>query len=85
MKEFKYVITDEVGLHARPAGRLVKEAAKYVSKVTISGGKKPVDGKRMMAVMSSGIKHGDEVTVTVEGEDEAEAAAALEAFMKENL
>lgn len=36
MKQFSYTITDEVGIHARPAGLLVKEAKKYASKVTIS-------------------------------------------------
>lgn len=85
MKEFTYVITDELGLHARPAGMLVKEAGKYKSNITLSGGAKKADAKRIMAVMTSGIKCGTKVTVTVEGEDEEEAAAAFEAFMKEQL
>ena len=38
MKEVKYVITDPLGMHARPAGLLVKEAAKCACKVTISVG-----------------------------------------------
>ena len=32
MKQFTYVITDEAGIHARPAGLLVKEAAKFASR-----------------------------------------------------
>ena len=36
MKKFEYVIKDEVGIHARPAGLLVKEAKKYQSKVSIT-------------------------------------------------
>ena len=39
MKSFNYVITDEVGIHARPAGLLVKEAKKYESAVTIVKGR----------------------------------------------
>ena len=35
MKEFKYIITDPLGMHARPAGMLVKAAAPYASKVTV--------------------------------------------------
>ena len=85
MKEVTYVIQDELGLHARPAGMLVKEAAKYKSKVTLCGGQKDADAKRIMAVMSTGIKHGAQITLRIEGEDEEAAAAALELFLKENL
>ena len=66
MKEFKYVVQDELGLHARPAGLLVKEAAKYKSAVTLDSGVKKADAKRIMAVMSMGVKKGVEVTVTIE-------------------
>ena len=52
MKEIKYTVTDPLGIHARPAGLLVKEAAKYASKVSISvGGGAAVDAKRIMGVM----------------------------------
>lgn len=40
MKQFTYVITDEAGIHARPAGLLVKEAAKFASSTTIAKGAK---------------------------------------------
>ena len=36
MKTFEYEITDELGIHARPAGELVKEVKKYESKITIT-------------------------------------------------
>ena len=85
MKEIKYVITDPVGIHARPAGLLVKQAAGFASTITIDNGVKKADAKRLMAVMSMGIKQGHEVTVTVEGADEEAAAAAIEAFLKENV
>ena len=85
MKEFKYVVQDELGLHARPAGLLVKESAKFKSAVTLDSGVKKADAKRIMAVMSMGVKQGVEVTVTIEGEDEDAAFAAIETFFKENL
>lgn len=85
MKQFKYVIQDEVGLHARPAGMLVKEVKASGAKVTISGNDKSADATKLMAVMSMGIKQGMEVEVTVEAENEEEVAAKLEAFFKENL
>lgn len=85
MKSFNYVITDEIGIHARPAGLLVKEAKKYASKATISVGGKSAEATKLMAIMSLGVKQGDKVSVAVEGDDEDTAAAELEKFFKENL
>ncbi len=85
MKEFKYVITDEVGIHARPAGLLVKEAKKYTSEIIITKGDKSAKATSLMKLMGMGVVKGDEVTITVEGEDEDVAAAAIEAFMKANF
>ena len=85
MKEFKYVITDPEGIHARPAGILVKQAASYQSAVKIAKGEKSADAKRIFGVMGLGVKTGEEVTITVEGADEDTAAAELETFFKENL
>ena len=85
MKSFHYVITDEVGIHARPAGMLVKEAKKYESSVMIVKGGKKVDAKKLMMLRGLGVKCQEEVTVEVEGTDEETAAAALETFFKENL
>jgi len=85
MKEFKYVITDEVGIHARPAGLLVKEAKKYTSEIIIAKGDKSAKATSLMKLMGMGVVKGDEVTITVEGEDEDVAAAAIEAFMKANF
>mgnify|MGYP002800500918 FL=1 len=85
MKEFKYVITDPEGIHARPAGILVKQAAGYQSTVKIAKGEKSADAKRIFGVMGLGVKTGEEVTITVEGADEEKAIAELEAFFMENL
>lgn len=85
MKEFKYVITDELGLHARPAGLLVKEAGKFQSAISMDGNGKTGDAKRILGIMSMGIKKGCEVTVKADGSDEEEAIKALEAFFKANL
>lgn len=85
MKEFIYVIADPQGIHARPAGALIKECAKFASKITISKGEKSGDAKRIFAVMGLGAKAGEEIKITAEGEDEAAAVEALEAFLKANL
>ena len=86
MKSFDYVITDPVGIHARPAGILVKEIKKFAgSTVTITKGEKSVNALKLMALMGMGIKQGDTVTVGVEGGDEEAVAAAIEEFFKNNL
>lgn len=85
MKTFDYTIKDAMGIHARPAGLLVKEAAKYESKVSLTKDGKTVDAARLMAVMSLGVKQGQTVTVTVEGSDEENATAGMQKFFKENL
>ncbi len=85
MKEFTHVIADPLGLHARPAGMLVKACAGYASTVTITAPTGKADAKRLMAVMRLAAKQGMELTVSVEGADEEKAAAELEAFLKANL
>lgn len=85
MKGFNYTICDEVGIHARPAAMLAKEAKKFRSKMTITSGTKKVDLTKLMALMAMGIKKGDKVTIEIEGEDEDEAASYLEDFFKQNL
>ena len=79
MKQFTYTIKDELGVHARPAGLLVKLAK------TIEKDGKTCDMRKLMAVMGLGIKQGETITVTVEGEDETVAAEEIAAFLNENV
>ena len=85
MITFNYTLKDPMGLHARPAGQLVKEAKQYRSKVVIRFEEKSADALRMMAVMRLSAKAGDTVSVCVEGEDEAAAAQALQCFFEQNV
>ena len=86
MKKFSYTVQDATGIHARPAGLLVKAAKALDSTITLENavGKSAVATK-LMAVMGLGIKQGDTVTVTVEGGDEEVSVAAMEKFFTENL
>ena len=85
MKTFSYTITDEIGIHARPAGLLVKEAKKYNSIITVSVGDKQADATKLMALMSLGVKNGQTVEVSVEGNDESIAFDNVMNFFRENL
>ena len=86
MMNFDYTLTDPVGIHARPAGILVKEAKKYApTKITVTKGAKSAEATRLMALMGLGCKGGDTVTVACEGGDEAVACEAMKAFFSANL
>ena len=82
MKEFDYTIQDALGIHARPAGQLVKVVKGFASKVTLTKGEKTIDATRLMSLMGMGVKQGDTLHITV---DEAEATETLQKFLKENL
>lgn len=84
MQEIKYKIDDPMGLHARPAGLLVKLAAKYKSDIQLGTPAKMVNAKRIIGVMALTMKQGNELTMTFNGEDEAEAVSAVKAFLEEN-
>lgn len=85
MLEFNYVIKDEIGMHARPAGNLVQFVKGISSTVTLKKGDKSVDANRLFAIMGLGIKHGDQVTFTVEGENEQSDLDDLQAFCEKSL
>ena len=86
MKQFQYVVTDPIGIHARPAGLLVKEAKALDSTIPIEKvGGKSAAATKLMAVMGLGVKTGETITFTIEGGDEEASAAAMEQFCKENM
>jgi phosphocarrier protein len=85
MITFNYTIKDELGIHARPAGILIKEVKKFKSAVTFSHGEKKSDGDKLFAIMKLGVKQGNVLGVTVEGDDEQEAAAAIKTTLETYL
>lgn len=85
MRSFTYVITDKAGIHARPAGTVVKTAQKFSSNILIKKGEKEADAKMLMQVMSLGVKCGEEISVEVSGDDEEAACPTVEAVFREQL
>ena len=85
MSKFEYTITDPNGLHARPTGLLVKKVQGFSNEITIECNGKRAGLKRLFAVMGMGIRCGDTVTVTVEGENASAVAEELKAFFQENF
>lgn len=85
MKEFNYQIKDKLGIHARPAGMLVKCAKACTSNITIAKNEKIVDATRLLAVMGMAVKQGETVKITVDGENEEQDFNKIQTFFKENL
>jgi len=79
MFEGKVIVKNKIGLHARPAAKVVSEGNKFKSHMTIKKGEKVVNMKSLLGVLSVGAMCGDEITVQAEGEDEV---AAVEAVVK---
>lgn len=85
MKEFEFTITDPIGIHARPAGLLVKLLAAIKSDVKVAKGEKIVNAKSILGLMSLQAKQGEAIKFIIEGADEEEAIKKVEDFLKENL
>ncbi len=85
MKEFEYTVTDPVGLHARPAGLLVRKAQSLPDAITLHHGKKSADLKKLLAVMGLGVRCGDTVTVRIEGPSEERSLAEMKQVFKETV
>lgn len=85
MRTFEYVIKDELGIHARPAGLLAKIAKTLDSTVIVAKGEKSAAATKLMALMSMGIKCGDTVTVTIDGGDEEKSEQVMKKFFESNL
>lgn len=85
METFTFTIQEKNGLHARPAGLLVREAQKFSSNITIACGDRKCDAKKLFALLGMNIREGETVQVTVEGPDSSAAVSSLQAFFKEQL
>ncbi|MGE6537496.1 phosphocarrier protein HPr [Bacillus hominis] len=82
MEEKTFKIIEKLGIHARPATRLVNKVGQYGAEITLQYNGKSVNLKSIMGVMSLGIPSGAEVTIVAEGNDAKEALEALEELMK---
>lgn len=78
-------ITNETGLHARPASKFVQKAGSFKSDVTIVYGEKEVNAKSIMGVLSLGVSQGNEIIIKCEGEDSETAVEELVIFLEEQM
>ncbi len=85
MISFSYIIQNETGLHARPAGMLVNQAKPFSSQILIEKNGKSAHATSLMKLLGLGITCGDTIQVTIDGTDETAAADAIKRFLEETL
>ncbi|MDO4614931.1 MAG: HPr family phosphocarrier protein [Lachnospiraceae bacterium] len=83
MKKVDYKVTDPKGMHARPAGIISSTAKQFASVIRVACGSEEADMKKLLPLMGLTVRQNDVLHITIEGADEAEAAAAVEASLKE--
>ena len=77
MCTIRVVVRTGMGLHARPAALLVREANRHASTICLEYGDRRADGKSLLQVLALGVRDGEELTLRAEGGDEREAIASL--------
>ena len=77
MIERAFTIKNETGLHARPASQFVQRASKFKSTIKVKKDAKEANAKSIISVLTLGAGIGSQITLVVDGIDEAEAADAL--------
>lgn len=85
MTEGKVIISNETGLHARPASLFVNKAKNYESDIKLILGEKEVNGKSILGIMSLGAKKDAQIIIKASGEDDKEAVEGLISFIEEEL
>lgn len=85
MVEREIEITNRLGLHARAAAKLVHVAGRFESKITLAVGEERVDGKSILGILLLAAAQGSWLTISCQGRDEAEAAAALCALIADKF
>lgn len=73
------------GLHARPAALFVQRAKHFASRITVKKGRKIVDGKSIMGLLTLAAGKGSRVSIIVDGPDAREALEQLCQLVTEPL
>lgn len=82
MVEKTTVIQNRAGIHARPAAMIVQTATKFKSKIGLRKGDDSINAKSIMGIITLGAGFGVEIVISADGEDESEAAEAIDRLFK---
>lgn len=85
MKKIEVILNNEAGLHARPASLLISESSKFESNIIVEKNNKQYNAKSILSILSMAAGKGDKLSITAEGEDEAEAIESLKILADNNF
>ncbi|WP_130808162.1 HPr family phosphocarrier protein [Senegalia massiliensis] len=85
MKNLEIELTNETGLHARPASLFIREASKYTSDIVVVKDGTEYNGKSIMGILSMGATKGDKLNIKIDGSDEAEAYEGLKNLFENEI
>ena len=77
MTQRDVTITNNIGLHARPATFFIQKANSYKSSIWIEKEDRKINAKSLLGVLSMGIAKGMTVTIVADGQDENDAISGL--------
>ena len=77
MYEQKVTLSNEIGLHARPASIFIRQAVKFPCDITVVKAGRSYNAKSIMSVLSMSASNGEELTIKASGEKEEDAVNSL--------
>jgi len=85
MVRVELLIINELGLHARAAGRFVEAASGFESEIWVEKGRNRVNGKSIMGLLTLAAAKGHTIVLEIEGPDEERAAAAMRELVRDGF
>lgn len=82
MITYPYIITEELGIHARPAALIARKANSFSCDILIGKDKQMVNAKDVMAIMGLILRTGDEMVLTFDGIDEEQACLVIKDLLQ---
>lgn len=81
MPTTRLTVTNDIGLHARPAAQFAKAAAAFASDVRLRSGDGEANAKSLLSILALGVNSGDTIELVAEGEDAEQALYDLSALL----
>lgn len=85
MIRFSYIINNENGIHARPAGLLVNTLSGVESDVKLYKDGKEANAKSLFSIMGLGVKNGDKIEIVIVGEDENDVSLNIRQVLESHF
>ena len=78
-------VTNQIGLHARPATFFIQKANEFKASIWVEKDERRVNAKSLLGVLSLGIAKDNVITLIADGVDEEAAVANLEKLIQTNF